>query len=484
MVQCVRAMRICLLIPPTSLDRSYGSLKKFSNPQPSIGIAYIAAALLQQGYDVEIVDAYVEQYSLEGLVERLARADLVGVSSLSASAGITYAICEALRRRRPETIIVLGNLHAALFPEESLAAGRRGDYIVHGEGEETFLELCDHLSGRRPGDLSKIRGLSYLEGGKIVQTPVRPFLAELDRLPFPAWQLLDLDRYKTDPRTHAGPGHKEIQILGTRGCPMGCTFCSSRSVRSQGQRYRMRSPNNILDEMRFMHERFGITVFNFMDLAFPLVREHAAEFCRLMIESGMNRRVRWISELRVRPLDEELVRLMRRAGCVRVCFGIESGNDEILARIRKNFTREDVVRAVGWCRAAGLDADGMFMLGLPGEDYAKIDDTIQLALDLKLRFAIFNLFVPYPGCDLYDELNAAGEIHFRDWSEFVSYPAYSGHDPVYVPKGMTKQGLMDKQREAMRRFYLSRDFILRQFRDFRWSYIPHYAAGLKALLSS
>ncbi|MBI5625537.1 MAG: cobalamin B12-binding domain-containing protein [Elusimicrobia bacterium] len=475
-------MKITLLIPPTSLKKSYGSLKKFSNPQPSIGLAYIASVLEANGYQVEILDAYVGQFSLQEIVERLRRSDVVGISSLSSTADTTYGICEALRKASPKTIIVHGNLHPSVFPDESLDGGRRGDYIVHGEGEETFLELCDHLSGRKKTDLSLIRGISRLRDGRVEKNPPRPFITALDALPYPAWHLFDLSKYSSDPRTQTGRGAKELQILGTRGCPMGCTFCSSRGIRSQGQKYRTRSPENIVAEVRAMHERFGATVFSFMDLAFPLVREHAAEFCGLMVESGLSERVRWVSEMRVKSLDAELVGLMKRAGCARVCFGIESGNDEVLARIGKNFKRSDVIRAVSLCREAGLEADGMFMMGLPGEDYARIDETVDLAVGLGLRFAIFNLFVPYPGCDLYDELKAGGEIRFNEWADFVSYPSHAGGEPVYVPKGMTKEGLMAKQREAMRRFYLRGGFVLQQLRQFRLEHVGHYLSGLKALL--
>ena len=264
---------------------------------------------------------------------------------------------------------------------------------------------------------------------------------------------------------------------------MECTFCSSRTGRSQGQKYRMRSPGNIVDEIKFFYQRDNVTVFNFMDLAFPLVKKHALEFCQLLISSGLNKSIRWVCELRVKPLDRELVSLMKKSGCARVCFGIESGNDETLKKIKKGFTRNDIIKAVELCKKEALEVDGMFMMGLPGEDFEKIDQTIQLAIDLDLRFAMFNLFVPYPGCDLYEELKVQDKLHFKDWSDFVSYPTYSGGEPVYVPQGLTKEKLMKKQAQAMKRFYFCPKFIIRQIKNFKMNHIGHYLSGLRALLS-
>lgn len=475
-------MKICLLIPPTGLAKSYGSLRRFSNPQPSIGIAYLAAVLEANQYEVSIVDAYVDQSSLEQILTEVKGADVLGISSMTSSASTTYQICEAVRQAYPNMKIVLGNTHPSIFPEESLLGGKRGDFIVRNEGEETFLELCHHLSGRKTVGLARILGISYMENGNVFHNPTRPFIQDLDSLPLPAWHLYDLSRYHTDPRTQVISGAKEIQILGTRGCPMSCTFCSSRMSRSQGQQYRTRSPSNIIAEMRFLHERYGIVVFNFMDLAFPLLKAHAMQFCRELIASDLHKKIRWVSELRVKPLDEELVALMKESGCARACFGIESGNDNVLKRIKKGFTRSDVVRAIRLCRDVGIETDGMFMLGLPGENAATIDDTIGFSLSLGLRFAIFNLFVPYPGCELYDELKATGEVRYQDWSEFISYPTYSGGTPVYVPQGLTKEVLMLKQSEAMRRFYLNPGFMWKQARNFQLRHSIHYIVGLKALV--
>jgi radical SAM superfamily enzyme YgiQ (UPF0313 family) len=249
-----------------------------------------------------------------------------------------------------------------------------------------------------------------------------------------------------------------------------------------GTKYRMRSPRNIVDELEFMLHRYGSRVFSFMDLAFPLVERHAMAVCDEIIGRGLHRKVSWFTECRVRPLKKTMLVKMREAGCRRVCYGIESGNDATLRRLRKNFTLEHVKQACQMARDAGLEVDGMFMLGLPGESPKEAENTIRVASRLELRFAIFNLFVPYPGCDLYDDLSAANQISYQRWSDFSSYWTVAGGQPVYVPEGWTPDMLKSIQARAMWRFYLRPEFILRQIKDIKPSMIKLYWQGLMGLL--
>lgn len=476
-------MKVSLLIPPTSLETdSYGKLQKFSYPMPSIGLAYIAAVLEANGYDVRIIDAYATPCTIDGIVEKLDGVAVLGVSLLTTSACSTYKLAKEIKHRYPNIKIVYGNVHASLFPQECFAEGG-ADFIVHQEGELTFLELCDFISGKKKVRVEEIKGISYMADGDVRANPLRPFIDDLDSLPYPAWHLYDLSRYANDPRTEVIEGVMEFQILATRGCPMECTFCSSRTDKSLGNRYRMRRPEKIVEELQYMHDHYGARVFHFMDLSFPLLKKHAIEFCQAMVKSGLAEKIKWLTELRVKPLDEETVMWLKKSGCVRVYFGIESGDDEVLKKIKKGFTCDDVRSAVKLCHKAGLQVDGLFMLGLPADTVASMNKTIDIAIELGVRFAIFNLFVPYPGCQLYDELSAQKKIHFKDWSDFISYPTYSNKEPVFVTDGLTKNELMRIQSTAMKRFYLRPQFIWNQIINFKLSHISYYISGLKGVLT-
>jgi radical SAM superfamily enzyme YgiQ (UPF0313 family) len=244
----------------------------------------------------------------------------------------------------------------------------------------------------------------------------------------------------------------------------------------------MRSPKNIVDEMEHMLTLLGSRVFSFMDLAFPLVQKHAMAVCDEIINRGLHRQLVWETECRVKPLEPELLAKMKQSGCVRVCFGIESGNDATLRRLKKAFTVEDVRHAVKMALQVGLDVDGMFMLGLPDESAEDAHNTIRLACDLNVRFAIFNLFVPYPGCQLYDDLQEQGAIQYSNWCDFSSYWTVGGGQPVYIPSGWTAKQLKETQAWAMKRFYLRPSFIMRQLRDFNPAMLAHYWRGLASLL--
>ncbi len=488
-------MRVTLVIPSLRLKDSYGGLKKFANPQPSIGVAYIASTIRAAGHDVRIIDAYAGGFDNDEIVAMLRGnpPDVLGVSVLSSSAGVVQDMIPHARRAVPGLKVVMGNLHASLYAEELFKNGT-ADFVVHGEGEYTFPELLSVLEKMGETEngsagaaslaeaLRRIEGISFRMGNEVINTESRSLITDLDALPLPAWEFLDWSLYGCDPRSEVLPGAVERQILATRGCPNQCTFCSSRMSRSMGGRYRKRSPVSIADEMEFMRDKYGATVFTFMDLAFPLDKTHALSVCDELVHRNFQKWGRWVAECRVKPLDDETVRAMKAAGCARVNLGIESGSDRILALLKKGFTVTDVEQACRLFQTANIEVDGMFMMGLPTETEIEIRQTIDLALRLPVRYAIFNLFVPYPGCELFDQLMAEGKIHFSDWGDFTSYPGYSGRQPVYCPDTLTPDRLLALQREAMRHFYFRPRFILSEINRFRWSNIGHYWSGFVATL--
>ena len=439
------------------------------------------AVLRQNGFTPQVMDGYATQMDLTSILKGIQefRPKVIGISCLSSSYDVIKDLSLSIRKEFLEVTIVGGNLHASIFAEEMLKTGIV-DYVLHGEGDYALLELCRALNGNTP--LNNVRGLSYFCDGQIVTTGERPLIDNLDELPFPAWDLFPRAAYHTDPRTEVIPGQVEMQILATRGCPNACTFCSSRTRKSLGSKYRMRSPENLCDEMEFMMDKNGAQVFGFMDLAFPLVKNHAIGIFEEIIKRGLHKRMKWVTECRVRPLDVETVQGMRESGCVRINFGIESGNDEILKSLKKNFSVQDVRDAVALTNKAGIETDGMFMIGLPDEREDQIEDTIRLAVTLPLRYAIFNLFVPYPGCELYDVLSRQGKIRFTQWSDFTSYGGYSGSDPVYVPDTLSLEALLRLQKSAMRRFYFRPRFIWGEMMRFRPAKLSAYLSGLKGLI--
>lgn len=474
-------MKIMLIIPPASLEKSYGRLKDFSNPQPSIGLAYIASILKKNNFEVLIIDAYVNQLGLPEIVDKINKElpDIIGMSVLTTSVDVVKQLVKKIREKFSKTKIVMGNIHASLFDKELLEQNFT-DYVIHREGEYAFLELVQNLAENK--SIKNVKGISFLENGQLIRTESRPFIENLDELPFPEWDLFPLNKYASDPRTQLIPGQSEMQILATRGCPNMCAFCSSHTDKSLGFVYRMRKPEKVVDELEYLNKKYNVRAFSFMDLAFPLIKEHGMSICNEIIKRGLNKKIKWMTELRVKPLDQEMLDTMKKAGCERVNFGIESGNNGILKILKKNFTTDDVERAVSLANKSGINVDGMFMIGLPGETETEIRQTIDFAIKLKVRYAIFNIFVPYPGCEFYETLSRQGKIHFKDWSDFTSYPTYSGGQPVYVPDALTKEKLMELQKLAMKRFYLRPRFVWGEIKRFKPSMIKRYWNGLISIL--
>src|SRR5574341_654688 len=351
------------------------------------GLGYLAGALIHAGYrDVEIFDGAVEH---ESVADRLARDhfDIVGISSP------TPLIHEAWRAgqiaKAHGAITILGGPHLTLMPDESLLRAEV-DFVARGEAEETLVEFVravtatlsplSHSSGGDGGwRFAHIKGLSYRDtSGKIVHNPPRPLAQNLDAIPFPAYQLFNIERYTNlQPLTDGLVPHARAYTLVTsRGCPYKCTYCSKPIT---GNTWRARSVDNVLTEWKMLVEEFGATEIGVTDDIWNLNLNRAKEICRGLIELGLNR-VPWITihGMKVNHTDAELFQLMKRAGCKRVGFGVESGDANILKHVVKKAQTLDQVRAAFRnAKAAGIESMGFFIFGMPGETEETMEKTIR-----------------------------------------------------------------------------------------------------------
>jgi len=309
---------------------------------------------------------------------------------------------------------------------------------------------------KRGYSLKKIHGISYRKNGKIVHTPERPFIEDLDNLPFPAWHLFPLAKYHPPP--HWTIKLPALPLLSSRGCPYSCTFCS---LITQGKRHRVRSPKNVVDEIEFDVSEYGTKEIMFWDATFPLNKKIGEKICKEIIKRGLHKEIVWLSEARVDRVDKDLLTLMKKSGCRRVAYGIESAVQRILNNVKKGFTIEQAETAVRLTRKIGLETIGYFMLGLPGETEQTALATIEFAKRIDPDFSKFNLTVPYPGSQLFNEAVKGGALNSRNWDDFSSLSGYSDYEPVYVPKNMTAEKLKKIQRDAMRKFYLRPRKMLR-----------------------
>jgi radical SAM superfamily enzyme YgiQ (UPF0313 family) len=366
------------------------------NDYPPLGLAYLAAVLKEDGHDVQVFDLGLDPDApLEHGAAQVAAFDphLVGITAMTnlyLSALETATLLKA-NLGRP---IALGGPHPTVFPHRVLSEAPVIDYVVRGEGEETLRQLVRNLdNGAR--HVGAIEGLTYRVRDEVVSNPDRPLIRDLDALPFPARHLFDLKRYGLC----TPAGEPMITVLSSRGCPYNCSYCFKGIV---GRTYRQRSPGNIIAELRQVIDRYGVRNFYFIDDLFTINLQRLEALTQQMISEQLD--VRWQCLARVDRVNPEILKQMYAAGCRRIHYGIESGNQQVLDRVGKRIKLSLVRQAVRWTQDAGIETKGYFMLGLPGDTEETLQQTVSLAAQLDLDEAMFSLTTPFPGTRLWDEL--------------------------------------------------------------------------------
>lgn len=367
-----------------------------ANDYPALGLGYLAAVLERDGHQVRIFDfALYPNAPLEEDVQQVCTFDpeMIGITAMSSvyhSAMQTATLLKAYLGRP----IVIGGPHATVYPERVLAESPVIDCVVRGEGEETIRQLARALDGTG-SNLGAIDGLTYRKRSEIVSNPDRPLIRDLDSLPFPARHLFDLKRYGL--RTPGG--QPMVTVMSSRGCPYNCSYCFKGIV---GRTYRQRSPGNIIAELRQVIDQYDVRNFYFIDDLFTIDRHRLNALTEQLVAARLD--IRWQCLGRVDRVDAEVLRKMYAAGCRRIHYGIESGNQQILDGVGKGIKLEQVRQAVRWTQEAGIEVKGYFMLGLPGDTEETLQQTIDLATELDLDETMFSLTTPFPGTRLWDEL--------------------------------------------------------------------------------
>lgn len=469
-------MKVTLIHPSINRKKAMGRFGVFLPPVLPSGIAYIASVLENSGISVKVVDDYAEDIGLSGILEKVIdeKPDLVGITCITPSAPYVYELAKAIKEVDRNTRVIIGNTHASFFAVEILKQ-QIADVIVHNEGEYTMLDLVKAIGDGT--DLRKVEGISFVEDGNAVHTPARPFIENLDELPFPAWHLFPLHRYRMPP--FISSKQPSMPIVATRGCPYRCTFCSSWFM---GHKYRKRSPTNIVDEIEYLADKYKVKEIDFTDSIFPLDREHGMNVCDEIIARGLDRWIVWTSETRVDLVDKELLQRMKDAGCRRILYGFESGVEETLRSMKKGTTLQDAKNAMKITRESGIETMGLFMIGFPWETKAKIRGTIKFAKEIDPDFVKFNLTVPFPGTELYNVLSREGKLRNYNWENYNAWhPEPDGL--VYAPDGITPEELLGLQKRGHFEFYIRPKVILRQLLNIRTLRLRELLYGGYILLS-
>ncbi|MBM3131242.1 MAG: radical SAM protein [Chloroflexi bacterium] len=468
-------MRILLVSPESKVWNSRAHIHN--------GLGYLAGSLLANGYtDVTLHDGAVEDQSVADVLDR-ARAeqrayDVVGISAPTVLIENAWATARDAQARG--AITILGGPHLTLEPDESMQKPEV-DLVVRGEGEDALIEILrvlEAVSSQRSAvsdaRLRNILGLSWRDAaGRVMHNLDRPLRLDLDNIPLPAYELFRIERYTNlNPLTDGlDPHARAYTIVTSRGCPYKCTYCSKPIT---GDTWRGRSVENVVKEWRMLVKDFRATEIGITDDIWNLDLKRAKDLCRALIDEGLNT-VPWVTihGMKVNHTDLELFQLMKRAGCKRVGFGVESGDEYILKRVVKKAQTLDQVRAAfKHAKAAGLQTMGFFIYGMPGETEATMEKTTRLALELDPDLGNFMIAAPFPGTELWKLIEKDGILFSHTWDDYAIHS-----DRAHFQVGdLTAELVERKWHEAYRRFYFRPQRIARRLlmRD-TWRNAPQRA---------
>jgi radical SAM superfamily enzyme YgiQ (UPF0313 family) len=423
----------------------FGFEIKSTNMTPPLTLAYCASLIRRAGHEVELLDAVALRMKPGEVLRRVHGGGygFVAVNTATPSIRDDLLVATAIKEASPDTFVALVGPHVSVFAEEALEESA-ADAVVRGEPEGTVSELVSALDER--ASLENIPGLSMRGASGIEHHPDRPLIENLDALPFPARDLLPIDRYRS-----AVWGKKPFTtMLTSRGCFYGCSYCPYRIA--HGTKWRARSAENVVDEIEECVRQFGVREILFRDPLFTADRDRAIRICELIAARGI--RVDWRCETRADLASEEMIRSFARAGCKAINFGVESGSPEVLKGVsRLPISRERIQNIFAACRRVGIDTMAFFIIGLPGETEDTVRETVRLAIDLEPDVVQFTAATPYPNTPYYEQLKEQGLLA-EDWSLFTS------RAPVIGTKELDPRRLARLIAEAYRAFYFRPRYVI------------------------
>jgi anaerobic magnesium-protoporphyrin IX monomethyl ester cyclase len=447
-------MKILLINPPRRnelVGKNPSIIEKHRGFNPPLGLLYITSAIGKcTDHDIEILDAQPYNWTYSQLEDHLKGKlfDVVGITAMTFTLIDAYKTARLIRKTMPEAKIILGGTHIHLFPSETINL-ESVDFALMGEAELSFVEFLKNINNS--SSYHKIPGLVYEDkDGKIIRNDFVP-LNNLDEIPFPERNLLNVKHYNS----LLSKGALSTTIISSRGCPFQCAFCD-RPLSPITSRFRYRSAKNVVDEICECLE-LGIKDFLFYDDTFTVNRRRVLDVCEEILTR--NTKIRWDIRTRVDTVDEEMLGLLKKAGCVAIHYGVEAGNDKILKEIKKGFTIKKVKETFKSTKKAGIETLSYFMIGLPSEKLEDIQDSFDLAKELKPDYAHFTIFSPYPGTELYYRGLEKGIIKRDIWQEFSESPKEGFKIPVWE-ENFSRDELYEMIVKFYKSFYLRPSYIL------------------------
>ena len=429
---------------------------------PHLGLAYLAAISERRGDEVCVFDMDVENMPLTQKVSEF-KPHIVGITANTPQVKQAWLAARTIKALA-DTPVVIGGPHPSALPDES-AVKPEIDVVVRGEGEATWVELSDLVDGARAGGdltgkalldpannlIAPVLGITYKQAdGTIHTNRTRPAIDDLDSLPWPAYHYFKMEHYTSlQPAIDAVEGARSFSMMTSRGCPYRCTFCSQSIM---PEKWRARSPQSVVAEFRHLIKDLGAQEIGLLDDSANINRKRLSEISQLLIKEGLNS-VPWnmINGMRANLADTDMLDLMKKAGCKRSAFGVETGDEGMLSHINKNESLDQIRQAFKNAKQVGMETVGFFIIGLPGDTEESMEQTIRFAIELDPLVANFSMMTPYPGTLAYEEIKSkGGKILLKDWDDYVFFEGKAR----YELGDLTAELQERKFKEAYRRFYL------------------------------
>lgn len=420
-------MKIFLIIPDAK-----GVLAKPTNPH--IGTAYLAAVLLKHGHHVNVLDMRFG-YKYKYLIKKLKKfnPDFIGITSTSVEYKKAYDLIEKLKRDKFKVII--GGPHASVMLKKILEE-TKADYAIKREGEETIIDFLN-----KPDKPKQVKGLIWRnKNGKIIENKDREKIHDLDKLPFPAFELFELDKYMD----------KKLPIITSRGCPYHCTYCSI--FFTMGHKFRARSPENVVDELEKWYKK-GYKYFSFNDDCFSFDMERAEKICDLILTRNLKIKWELRNGIRINKITEKLLKKMKKSGCVYVAFGVESANQDVLNKMKKGITIEQAKKAILFADKVGIKKGAFFIIGLPGGNMKTFKQTLDFALSLPLDEVRFYNAIPYPGTELFSWIKKNGKF-LQPLNSYLNKADAWDPNPIYETNDF-------KRKERKKAFLIAEEYVMK-----------------------
>ncbi len=402
----------CLLLNPPDIPTRY----------PYLGLAQLAGMLRSHGVSVAILDSSALGMTGSDVIRAIGdiRPGIIGLSIMSLTLRSAYQLIRAIEASYPETVVVAGGAHINADPGS--VRDLNVPYGFIGESEYEFLDFCTAiLGGREP---SQMPNLIVHKHGEI-SVGARKIVDDLDALPWPAMDLLPVERYYS-PSTH----HRTMSFISSRGCPYDCIYCS----KVDRIRVRSLSVENTLDQLEWLVHGLGMEWIEFVDEVFTLNSSRVTDLCEGILKRGLV--FEWGCGSRADRIDEELLLLMKEAGCRKIGFGVESGVERIRYLDRKRVTNDQIRNAVSLCKRHGIKTQACFIFGHPTETPDEMKETVRFARKLGANYPSFSRMMPFPGSELFERAKADGEVAPDVWTNFM---LGNGRLPLYSPKGVTPE---------------------------------------------